>query len=59
MRPKLETLDRALVERILSEAFQLIAKPGVRVAPYVFDLLREAGVRIENGVAHIPEELAR
>ena len=59
MRPKLELLDKTLIERILGEAFQLIADPGVRVAPYVFDLLRSAGVPIENGVAHIPEALAR
>jgi len=59
MRPKLELLDRALVERILGEAFQLIEDPGVRVAPYVVDLLRSAGVTVEDGVAHIPESLAR
>ena len=59
MRPKLELLDRALIERILGEAFQLIEDPGVRVAPYVFDLLQSAGVTIENGIAHIPEPLAR
>ncbi len=59
MRPKLELLDRALVERILGEAFQLIEDPGVRVAPYVVDLLRSAGVTVEGGVAHIPETLAR
>ena len=59
MRPKLELLDRALVERILGEAFQLIEDPGVRVAPYVVDLLRSAGVTVEEGVAHIPEALAR
>jgi len=59
MRPKLELLDRALVERILGEAFQLIEDPGVRVAPYVVDMLRSAGVTVEEGVAHIPEALAR
>jgi len=59
MRPKLELLDRPLVERILDEAFQLIRDPGVRVAPYVVDMLRAAGARVEDGVAHIPEALAR
>ena len=29
MRPKLQLLDKALVERILEEAFQLIEDPGV------------------------------
>ena len=59
MRPKLELLDRTLMERILREAFQLLENPGVRLAPYVFELLATAGARLENGVAHIPEKLAR
>ncbi|PYX86377.1 MAG: hypothetical protein DMG68_15530, partial [Acidobacteria bacterium] len=59
MRPRLELLDRPLLERILDEAFQLIQNPGVRVAPYVFELLQAAGARVDNGVAHIPESLAR
>ena len=59
MRPKLELLDKPLIERILGEAFQLIEDPGVRVAPYVVELLRAAGVRVTDGVAHIPEALAR
>lgn len=59
MRPKFELLDRPLIERILAEAFQLIENPGVRVAPYVEDLLRAAGVTVKEGVAHIPEPLAR
>ncbi len=59
MRPKLELLDKPLIERILDEAFQLIEDPGVRVAPYVQDLLRAAGITVRDGVAHIPEALAR
>jgi len=59
MRPKLELLDKPLIERILDEAFQLIEDPGVRVAPYVVHLLQEAGIRVQDGVAHIPEALAR
>ena len=59
MRPKLELLDKPLIERILGEAFQLIEDPGVRVAPYVVDLLRSAGITVKDGVAHIPEALAR
>ncbi|HEV3513216.1 MAG TPA: trimethylamine methyltransferase family protein [Candidatus Sulfotelmatobacter sp.] len=58
MRPKFELLDQPFIERILAEAFQLIEDPGVRVAPYVEDLLREAGVTVKEGVAHIPELLA-
>jgi trimethylamine--corrinoid protein Co-methyltransferase len=59
MRPKLELLDQPLIERILGEAFQLIEDPGVRVAPYVVELLRGAGINVKDGVAHIPEALAR
>lgn len=59
MRPKLELLDKPLIERILDEAFRLIEDPGVRVAPYVEDLLRVAGITVTDGVAHIPEALAR
>jgi trimethylamine---corrinoid protein Co-methyltransferase len=59
MRPSLRLLDECLVDRIVSEAFQLIENPGVRVAPYVHELLASAGARVENGVAHIPEALAR
>ena len=59
MRPKLELLDKPLIERILDEAFQLIEDPGVRVAPYVEGLLRAAGITVKEGVAHIPEVLAR
>jgi len=59
MRPKFELLGESLIERILEEAFLLIDDPGVRVAPYVVDLLRGAGVTVKEGVAHIPEPLAR
>jgi trimethylamine--corrinoid protein Co-methyltransferase len=59
MRPKFELLDRPLIERMLDEALQLIEDPGVRVAPYVEDLLRAAGVTVKGGVAHIPEPVAR
>jgi trimethylamine--corrinoid protein Co-methyltransferase len=59
MKPKLELLDRPFIERILAEAFQLIESPGVRIAPYVEDLLRAAGVTVKDGVAHIPASLGR
>lgn len=59
MRPKLQLLDTPLIERILDEAFQLIEDPGVRVAPYVEDLLRCAGITVKDKIAHIPEALAR
>jgi trimethylamine:corrinoid methyltransferase-like protein len=59
MRPKLQILDKPLIQRILDEAFQLIEDPGVRVATYVETLLRAAGITVKEGVAHIPEPLAR
>ena len=59
MRPKFQLLDGALVERILGEAFELIENPGVRVAPYVVELLQAAGISVRDGVAHIPEPIAR
>ena len=59
MRPRVELLDKPLIQRILAEAFQLIDDPGVRVAPYVEDLLRGGGITVKEGVAHIPEVLAR
>ena len=59
MKPKFELLDPPFIERILAEAFQLIEDPGVRVAPYVEELLRAAGIPVKDSVAHIPEPLAR
>jgi len=59
MRPKLELLDKPFLERILEEAFRLIEDPGVRVAPYVGELLRAAGITVKDGAARIPEALAR
>jgi trimethylamine---corrinoid protein Co-methyltransferase len=58
MRPRFQLLDRSLIKQILAEAFQLVEDPGVRVAPYVFGLLRAAGIDVYEGVAHIPETVA-
>ena len=59
MRPRFQLLDISFIERIIGEAFQLIENPGVRVAPYVVELLRGAGIRVEDAVAHISETVAR
>jgi trimethylamine---corrinoid protein Co-methyltransferase len=59
MRPRFQLLEKALIERIVGEAFELLKSPGVRVAPYVFDLLRGAGIEVKDGIAHIPESIAR
>ena len=59
MKPKLELLDAELIQRILGEAFQLLMEPGVKVgAPQALELLA-AGAQVADGVAHIPERLAR
>lgn len=60
MRPRVQLLTPELVGRILSEAFELLMRPGVRVgsAPVV-ELLQSAGVEVRDGVARIPEALAR
>ena len=58
MRPKLQLLDEALIERILGEAHQLLTQSGVRVgAESVVALLQTAGVQVHEGIAHIPETL--
>ena len=44
LKPDLKLLDRPVTERIVSEALELLAV---------------AGARVENGIAHIPESLAR
>ncbi|HLK33792.1 MAG TPA: trimethylamine methyltransferase family protein, partial [Terriglobales bacterium] len=63
-RAKIELLDKAFVERVLGEAFELLERPGVKVeAPAAIDLLGSSGCGIEKtltgAVAHIPEALAR
>lgn len=59
MTPKLLLLDAATVEKVLAEAFELIQNPGVKVAPIAADLLRAAGARVADGIAHIPEPVVR
>ncbi|HZY42542.1 MAG TPA: trimethylamine methyltransferase family protein, partial [Anaerolineae bacterium] len=60
MRPKLELLDRELIDRIVGEAFELLMTPGVRVQSIeARELLAQAGATIDGDVAHIPEAVAR
>ena len=64
MQPKIELLDSQFIERILSEAFELLERPGIKVqAPAALELLASSGARVEReaegGVAHISEALAR
>jgi trimethylamine--corrinoid protein Co-methyltransferase len=60
MRPTFQLLDKALVERILGEAFELLVNPGIRVSSVLaVRLLSEAGAEVEDGIARIPEALVR
>ena len=60
MLPSLSLLEPRLVDRILAEAFALISERGVTVqAQAAVELLSAAGASVENGIAHIPEPLAR
>jgi len=60
MQPSLSLLEPQLIDRILAEAFALISERGVTVqARVAVELLSGAGARVENGIAHIPESLAR
>jgi trimethylamine---corrinoid protein Co-methyltransferase len=60
MRPIIRLLTPDLIGRILCEALELLMSPGIRVgsAPVV-ELLRSAGVEVEDGVARVPESLVR
>lgn len=60
MQPSLSLLEPQLVDRMLGEAFALILERGVTVqASVAAQLLSAAGARVENGVAYVPEPLAR
>ncbi len=60
MRPQVRLLEPATIERILAEAFALLMEPGVRVGSSdAIALLQAQGVEVKEGIAHIPEALAR
>ncbi|MFQ6058168.1 MAG: trimethylamine methyltransferase family protein [Anaerolineae bacterium] len=59
-RPKLELLDRELINRIVDEGIELLWDPGVMIyAPQALELLADAGASVdfESRVARIPEDL--
>jgi trimethylamine--corrinoid protein Co-methyltransferase len=61
IRPKLEFLSSATVQRAIDEAYDLLWDPGVRVHyDEALTLLAEAGATVdrESRVAHIPRDLA-
>ncbi len=55
MTPKLQLLDSAAIDKVVSEAFALIENTGVKVAPMAAGLLIAAGIRVANGIAHLPK----
>ncbi len=62
MRPKLELLSDELVEQIISEGFELLMDPGVRVHnDEALKLLAEAGAKVDfdTQIAYIPEKVVR
>lgn len=62
MQPKLELLSPGLISQIITEAFELMMKPGIKVQlPEARELLAEAGARVDEikEVVFIPEEVAR
>lgn len=60
MRPKLELLDLALLERILDEAFQLLETIGTKVgSAEARDLLGAAGGFITQETVRLPKSLVR
>lgn len=60
MRPRIELLEDALLERILGEAHELLLEPGVKVqSAEAMALLAAAGAMVGEGIARIPEPLVR
>ena len=62
MRPKLELLSDELVEQIISEGFELLMDPGVRVHnDEALKLLAEAGAKVDfdTQIAYIHEKVVR
>ena len=62
MRPHLQFLSRATIERVVDEAYDLLGDPGVRVhSERALRLLAGHGTEVDlpAKVAHIPGELAR
>lgn len=57
MQPKVELLTNDLIELVLTEAYQLLEKPGVKVqSPIARQLLGDAGAEVDHTseVVHIP-----
>ncbi len=62
MRPQLNFLSHETIERVITEAYDLLSDPGVRVhSDRALRLLAEHGAEVdfEAQVARIPADLAR
>jgi trimethylamine--corrinoid protein Co-methyltransferase len=59
-RLRLEMFDASTVDRIVGEALEVLADPGVRVQEAeAANLLESVGVAVRDGVARIPERVVR
>jgi trimethylamine--corrinoid protein Co-methyltransferase len=60
MRPRFELLDPALIERVVGEALDLLARPGVKVEePEAIRVLVAGGGTSEGDRVRIPEAMVR
>ena len=62
MRPRLQFLSRETIDRVLSEAYELLSNPGVQVhSERALALLADHGATVDaqSKVARIPADLAR
>ena len=60
MRPRFEILDRALIDRVVDEALQLLRSPGTKVEePEAIALLAGAGATVDGDRVTIPEAMVR
>jgi trimethylamine--corrinoid protein Co-methyltransferase len=62
LHPKLELLDSALVDQIISEGIALLENPGIRIHNQeAMELLADAGARVDlqAQIACIPENITR
>ncbi len=60
MRPRFELLDAALIDRVVDEALQLLARPGIKVEePEAIALLVAGGATSDGERVSIPEAMVR
>lgn len=62
LQPKIQLIEQHTIDQILSEAFQLLMEPGIKVqSRQALELLAQAGAGVDfsQEVARIPENLVR